>query len=124
MKIKNFSQFRITAVYLVILPLVMRETRSSIILTRIAKKLRKTTGDHRYRARVEDERASLANLIFISCTRPVRKLNFFFSIHINAWIESASGLMCTELVVASFSVSNLDGCSFDSFLTFLPIRSG
>jgi hypothetical protein len=66
-------QLRITAVYLLLLPLVMKETRSSIILTRMAKKLRKTTGDHRYRARVEDERASLANLIFISCTRPVRK---------------------------------------------------
>jgi len=75
----------ITVVYLMFLPLVMRETRSSIILTRIVKKLRKTTGDNRYRARVEDERASLANLIFISCTRPVR-------------------LLCTELVVASFSI--------------------
>jgi len=75
----------ISAAYLLLLPFVMRETRSSIILTRIAKKLRDTTGDHRYRARVEDERASLANLIFISCTRPVR-------------------LLCTELVVASFSI--------------------
>lgn len=75
----------ISAGYLLLLPLVMRETRSSIILTRIAQKLRKTTGDHRYRARVEDERASLAHLIFVSCTRPVR-------------------LLCTELVVASFSI--------------------
>ena len=54
----------------------MTETRSSILLTRMAKKLRKTTGDHRYRARVEDERASLAHLILISCTRPMRKLAF------------------------------------------------
>ena len=68
------SQRRISAFYLVLLSLVMRETRKSIILTRMAKSLRKITGDHRYRARVEDERASLANLIFISCTRPVRKL--------------------------------------------------
>ena len=68
------APLRITAVYLLLLPFVMKETRSSIILTRIAKKLRKTSGDNRYRARVEDERGSLANLIFISCTRPVRKL--------------------------------------------------
>ena len=81
----------------------MRETRSSIILIRIAKKLRKTTGDQRYRARVEDERASLANLIFISCTRPVRKLTFQFKLRLQT--ESTLGLMCTELVVASFSVS-------------------
>ena len=69
-------QLRISAVYLLLLPFIMKETRSSIILTRMAKKLRKTTGDHRYRARVEDERASLANLVFISCTRPVRMLGF------------------------------------------------
>ena len=69
-----FPQFRATGVYLLLLPFVMKETRSSIILIRMAKKLRKTTGDHRYRARVEDELPSLANLIIIACTRPVRKL--------------------------------------------------
>jgi hypothetical protein len=74
--IKMFLCLRATAVYILLLPFVMKETRSSIILTRMAKKLRKKTGDHRYRARVEDERASLANLIFISCTRPVRKFTF------------------------------------------------
>ncbi|KAF8799274.1 MFS polyamine transporter [Phlegmacium glaucopus] len=81
----HWTQMMISAVYLLLLPFIMKETRSSIILTRIAKQLRKTTGDHRYRARVEDERASLTALIFVSCTRPVY-------------------LMCTELVVASFSI--------------------
>ncbi|KAK7687740.1 hypothetical protein QCA50_008958 [Cerrena zonata] len=51
----------------------------------MARKLRKSTGDNRYRARVEDERASLRTLIYISCTRPVY-------------------LMITEPVVASFSL--------------------
>ena len=60
-----------------LLPFVMKETRSSILLTRIAKKLRKTTGDQRYRAKVEKE--SLGTLIFISCTRPIRKLELFKS---------------------------------------------
>ncbi|TCD62574.1 hypothetical protein EIP91_006724 [Steccherinum ochraceum] len=49
----------------------MTETRSAVLLTRIAKKTRKETGDKRYRARVEDERADLKTLIYISCTRPV-----------------------------------------------------
>ncbi|KAF8993772.1 MFS general substrate transporter [Cyathus striatus] len=42
-------------------------------------------GDNRYRARVEDERASLRTLIFISCTRPLY-------------------LMINELIVSSFSI--------------------
>lgn len=48
----------------------MKETRGSIILTRLAKKARKETGDARYRARAEDETASLKTLIWISSTRP------------------------------------------------------
>lgn len=51
----------------------MKETRSGVLLTRLAKKLRKDTGNHHYRARVEDERASLRTLIYISCTRPICK---------------------------------------------------
>ena len=53
------------------MPIFMKETRSAVLLTRLAKKLRKETGDPRYRARVEDERASLRTLIYISCTRPL-----------------------------------------------------
>lgn len=49
----------------------MRETRSAVVLTRIAKQLRKKTGNMRYRARVEDERASLKTLVYVSCTRPL-----------------------------------------------------
>ncbi|KAH8104030.1 MFS general substrate transporter [Cristinia sonorae] len=63
----------------------MRETRSAVLLTRLAKKMRKDSGDLRYRARVEDERASLKTLIYISCTRPLY-------------------LLFTEPVVASFSI--------------------
>ncbi|TCD71762.1 hypothetical protein EIP91_003105 [Steccherinum ochraceum] len=67
------------------IPIFMRETRAAVLLTRIARKTRKKTGDHRYRARVEDERASLKTLIYISCTRPIY-------------------LLFTEPVVASFSL--------------------
>ncbi|KAJ3477006.1 hypothetical protein NLI96_g10762 [Meripilus lineatus] len=75
----------VTGIFAASIPLLMKETRSDVLLTRIAKKMRKETGDHRYRARVEDERASLKTLIYISCTRPLY-------------------LMITEPVVASFSV--------------------
>ena len=63
----------ITGVVLLGIIFGMKETRSSVILTRLAKKLRKKTGDNRYRARIEDERTSLKTLIFISCTRPIRE---------------------------------------------------
>lgn len=61
----------VTCAFTISIPFLMKETRSAVVLTRIAKKLRKKTGDHRYRARVEDERASLKTLIWISCTRPL-----------------------------------------------------
>jgi hypothetical protein len=51
----------------------MKETRSSIILIRMARKVRKDTGDGRYRARVEENKPSLASMIAISCTRPLCK---------------------------------------------------
>lgn len=53
---------------------IMKETRSSIILMRLAKKARKATGDDRIRARAEDERGRLINLIYVSCTRPLCEL--------------------------------------------------
>ncbi|KAI0761799.1 MFS general substrate transporter [Trametes elegans] len=74
-----------TGIFVVAVPICMKETRSGVLLTRLAKKLRKETGNHRYRARVEDERASLRTLIYISCTRPIY-------------------LLFTEPVVAAFSL--------------------
>ncbi|KAJ7308538.1 MFS polyamine transporter [Mycena albidolilacea] len=81
----QWIQMIICGVYSLAVPLVLRETRSSILLTRLAKKLRKETGDPRYRARIEDQRASLTSLIFISCTRPIH-------------------LLFTEPVVSAFSL--------------------
>ncbi|KAF9266667.1 MFS general substrate transporter [Marasmius fiardii PR-910] len=69
----------------VLIPIVMKETRAPIILTRLARRIRKETGDTRFRARIEDERAKLSTLIYVSCTRPIH-------------------LMFTEPVVASFSL--------------------
>ncbi|KZT21181.1 MFS general substrate transporter [Neolentinus lepideus HHB14362 ss-1] len=61
----------ITGTYALTIPILMKETRSAVLLTRLAKKLRKETGNHRYRARAEDERGSLRTLIMVSCTRPI-----------------------------------------------------
>ncbi|TFK67701.1 MFS general substrate transporter [Pluteus cervinus] len=81
----QWIQMIMFAVYLCSVPIFVDETRSAVLLTKMARQLRKDTGDHRYRARIEDERDSLKTLIFISCTRPVR-------------------LMLTEPVVISFSL--------------------
>ncbi|KAJ3570415.1 hypothetical protein NP233_g4421 [Leucocoprinus birnbaumii] len=71
--------------YVILIPFILHETRSTIVITKIAQRLRKKTGDKRYRARVEDEGVNLKKLIWISCTRPV-------------W------LMISEPIVASFSL--------------------
>ncbi|KAJ7623748.1 MFS polyamine transporter [Roridomyces roridus] len=81
----EWIQLILCGAYSLFVPTIMRETRSSIILTRLAKKVRKETGDERYRARVEDERASLTKLIYMSCTRPLL-------------------LLTTEPVVSAFSL--------------------
>ncbi|THU84213.1 MFS polyamine transporter [Dendrothele bispora CBS 962.96] len=81
----EWIEMMICAIYPILVPFMLRETRSSIILTRVAKRIRKETGDNRYRARIEDERASLRTLIYISCTRPIY-------------------LLLTEPVITSFSL--------------------
>ncbi|KAG2140197.1 MFS general substrate transporter [Suillus clintonianus] len=65
--------------------LVMSETRSSIVLTHIAKDTRKMTGDPRYRSSAEIDKPSMTSLIKTSCTRPLY-------------------LLLTEPIVQSFSV--------------------
>ncbi|KAF5355343.1 hypothetical protein D9758_006075 [Tetrapyrgos nigripes] len=81
----QWIQMIICAIYLVLVPLIIRETRSSIILRRLAKRIRKETGDNRYRARIEEEHVSLLKLMHVACTRPIH-------------------LLVTEPVVASFSL--------------------
>ena len=94
----------VTAVFAAALPLLMKETRSAVVLTRIAKRLRKKTGDHRYRARVEDERASLKTLIWISCTRPLCECQLRYHPFSVTHMSIPVDLLVTEPVVASFSL--------------------
>ncbi|KAJ8593513.1 MFS general substrate transporter, partial [Rhizopogon salebrosus TDB-379] len=65
--------------------LVLSETRSSIVLARIAKGVRKTTGDPRYRSSAEIGKPSMLSMIKTSCTRPLY-------------------LLLTEPIVQSFSL--------------------
>ncbi|OAX41036.1 MFS general substrate transporter [Rhizopogon vinicolor AM-OR11-026] len=74
-----------TGAYFISVVLLMKETRATIVLTRLARKKRKETGDNRYRAQAEIEKESLITLIKISCTRPIY-------------------LLATEPIVQSFSL--------------------
>ncbi|CAD6899612.1 unnamed protein product [Tilletia controversa] len=74
-----------SSAFFVVFALTVSESRGSVLLARRAAKLRKQTGDPRYRARAEEERASMAVLIKTSLTRPL-------------W------LLVSEPVVAAFSI--------------------
>ncbi|KAF8552705.1 MFS general substrate transporter [Imleria badia] len=63
-----------SGVYFVVAIFTMKETRQGIILRRLAQKMRKETGDSRYRARVEETQPALRELVWISCTRPIQVL--------------------------------------------------
>lgn len=82
----------------------MGETRSSIILTKMARKLRKKTGNKRYRARAEDERGNLKQLIWISCTRPLCTWSDGAARLISLIEIRVTDLLATEPIVASFSL--------------------
>ncbi len=58
---------------MVALILFMRETRTSVVLTGIAKDIRRRTGNEQYIARIELEKPSLKSLLIVSCTRPLCK---------------------------------------------------
>ena len=91
------------AVYLTAFPMVMKETRSSIVLIRIAKNMRKAAGDVKYWAQIEDERQSLRKLIYISCTRPIC-MRVISSPSLNLSDACYTDLMCSEPIIISISV--------------------
>ncbi|KAI0306011.1 major facilitator superfamily domain-containing protein [Multifurca ochricompacta] len=81
-------------VVLVALVLFTKETRTAVVLTAVAKKLRKKTGDKRYLARAELEKPSIKRLLIISCTRP---LYFLLTepvvTSISVWVGFAWGVL-------------------------------
>ncbi|KAK9894249.1 MFS general substrate transporter [Cystobasidium minutum MCA 4210] len=64
--------FALAAAFTVVLAVVAKETRESVLLSRKAKKLRQETGDNRFVAQADEERASLATILKVSLTRPFR----------------------------------------------------
>jgi hypothetical protein len=92
-----------TGAFVISVIFVMSETRSSIILARIAKDTRKMTGDPRYQSSAEVDKPSMSSLIKTSCTRPLY-------------------LLLTEPIVQSFSlwcgfVWGIVFCLFESVTT-------
>ncbi|KAN0085674.1 Drug:H+ antiporter-1 family protein [Tylopilus felleus] len=63
--------YTFSALFIILVVLVMSETRSSIILIQIARCQRKVTGNSIYKAKAEIDQESLWNLIKTSCTRPL-----------------------------------------------------
>jgi hypothetical protein len=65
--------FRVTGMYFLVMIPVMKETRVSVTLAKLAGKLRKETGDIRYQPFLPEleRHDNLRQMIYISCTRPV-----------------------------------------------------
>ncbi|KAJ7607992.1 MFS general substrate transporter [Mycena polygramma] len=74
--------------------IVLKETRTGVLLTRKAKKLRAETGDLRYRSKAEDELPSMKQLLWVSATRPlILLLTEPTVIVFSIWIAFAWGIM-------------------------------
>lgn len=93
---------RFSGVYFVISMFTLKETRQSIILRRLAQKMRKETGDSRYRARVEETQPALRELVWISCTRPIRRCSNLDN-NITS-LKTSTEVLLTEPIAMSISV--------------------
>ena len=71
-RLSFWIMFGLSGLFTVVLALVQQETRAGVLLSRKAKKLRKSTGDSRFVAQADEERASLSTILRISLTRPIR----------------------------------------------------
>lgn len=88
-------QLILNSVHFVLVCCVLRETRGSVLLSRRAARLRKTTGDDRFIAATDAERASLVTMIKISLTRPfVFLLTEPAVIAYALWVSFAWGTLC------------------------------
>jgi MFS family permease len=71
--------FRFAGAFVLCTILVLCETRPDVILARIAKNVRKTTGDTRYRSSSEIDKSSMLSLIKTTCKRPLCAQDKLFS---------------------------------------------
>jgi hypothetical protein len=71
-RLVQWIMFALVGAFTVILACVARETRESVLLSRKAKRLRQETGDQRFVAQADEERASIGTILKVSLTRPFR----------------------------------------------------
>lgn len=64
--------FAMAGAFTAVIAFFQVETRESVLLSRKARWLREETGDSRFVAQADEERASLATILKVSLTRPVR----------------------------------------------------
>ncbi|PFH53230.1 hypothetical protein AMATHDRAFT_1307 [Amanita thiersii Skay4041] len=110
-----------------LLTLVMKETRSAVLLTRHAKRIRKETGDKRYRARVEDELAK--NIGFSALPNNVCILDLMFTEPIvgsfSLWVGFAWGVCYSLIASIPLVVQTVYGFSIgDVGTTFVSMVIG
>lgn len=91
----SWALFAMSGAFAIFMPFVLDETRASVLLSRKAAKLRKTTGDDRYQSKDEFERASLAEMFKTSLSRPVRMLlTEPVLLAITLWISFSWAVLC------------------------------
>ncbi|KIY54024.1 MFS general substrate transporter [Fistulina hepatica ATCC 64428] len=100
----------ISGVYALLVPVVLRETRSEVLLSRIAARKRKETGDNRYRTRADNERPPLRSLLKTSVTRSVRLLlTEPIVLFLSLWVGFAWGVMYVMMESISDVFEQLHG---------------
>ncbi|KDR67704.1 hypothetical protein GALMADRAFT_1073826 [Galerina marginata CBS 339.88] len=79
--------------YFIVLILVVDETRPSVVLEKLASRMRKATGDARYHTILAKPLPSVHEMVYVSCTRPISLLfhePIVFAV--SAWIGFAWGV--------------------------------
>ncbi|KIJ20594.1 hypothetical protein PAXINDRAFT_66333, partial [Paxillus involutus ATCC 200175] len=83
----------VSGVYFISVLLFLTETRSDIILARLACKIRKEKHDDRYRVRAENNKPSLLTLIKMSSVRPIALLTEPIVLSFSVWIGFTWGVL-------------------------------
>ncbi|GAA5997302.1 MFS transporter [Rhodotorula paludigena] len=108
----NWVMFAISMAFAAVLPLILDETRASVLLSRKAAKLRKETGDDRYISKDDFERGSIREMFKTSLGRPVQMLiREPVLISMTAWIAFTWGVLYLFLVSIPYVYSRVYGFS-------------
>ncbi|KAJ7723805.1 MFS general substrate transporter [Mycena metata] len=113
-------------VCIVLIYAVCEETRTGVMLTRKAKRLRAETGNSQYRAKAEDERGSMKKLLWVSATRPILFLLTEPTVlAFSLWIGFAWGILYSMFESIAPIFRNLYGFNQgQAGLTFIGITLG